>query len=747
MLLTYLARRFLPRLLTLLALALMGFAPATVLAQPSACTALWGISNIAAAANVAYFNRTTNAFVNVAAPTTAQLTAAGTPAGGISGNSMGAFGGTGALYFSSANQRVNNPAMMRATFDNVAGTITFTNQGAISIPAAISYTTTAGAFATVTTGAFIGGTFNNGDNVNRRMFVLASSAANATNLPIAGTSTTSGPVAMLGLLDPDVPGVASWRTIVQTTATGTVTYPIVGTSSDIYFDRDLQSIFYITNSTPVRFIRLTADNTGLTLNSVRVSTTANYQISGVNYAGNTFGLGLDPTTNRVYFTDAGSNNYLLDPNAQGNTPSVNSVQVGVTGPGYGDTGSCIDQPQVPTVTKSFNPTSSGFAIGSSTLTITISNPNLVPIFLSAPLVDTFPTGMVVRNPLNISGSCFSAGAPATRPARSTATATVGAGSATIASGTWIPGGTAGGGSCSFSVSVSATVANEYPNTIPAGSLTTTAGNNPAQALGTYTLRITDFQAFKSQRTETVGATTSAALTVPGGGTMQYLLTIANNGPTTGTSTFTDTIPALLTPSLAGITAVATGGGICTTSTAVVGGQQQITGTFANAPAGSFCTITVTQRGSSTLATLGSATNTITVSGSPTFEAAAVGSDRVPSNNVATVTTLIKPSANVQISKTDGVLSVLAGSTVGYTITVANLGPAAMPGAVLLDPAAAGLNCTTVTFVSTPVGSVTVSPTPLTLTALQSTGITFTPTFPANSTATFLVTCAVTATGQ
>jgi uncharacterized repeat protein (TIGR01451 family) len=228
--------------------------------------------------------------------------------------------------------------------------------------------------------------------------------------------------------------------------------------------------------------------------------------------------------------------------------------------------------------------------------------------------------------------------------------------------------------------------------------------------------------------------------------MQYILTVTNNGPLIASTTFTDTIPALLTPSIAAVTAVSTGGGSCTTSTAVVSGQLQVTGRFATAPPGAFCTITVTQRGSSTLAVLTSATNTFTISGSPTF-AGGAGSDRTTANNTATVVTNVSPSTNLTISKTNGTTTVLAGSTNAYTVTISNLGPAAAPGAVFVDPAATGLSCTTATFVSTPLGSVTVSPFPLTMSALQSTGVTFTPTFPANSTATFRVTCGVTGTGQ
>lgn len=122
-------------------------------------------------------------------------------------------------------------------------------------------------------------------------------------------------------------------------------------------------------------------------------------------------------------------------------------------------------------------------------------------------------------------------------------------------------------------------------------------------------------------------------------------------------------------------------------------------------------------------------------------------DTVPGNNTsATITNNVTPAALLTITKTNGVNTVTAGGTTAYTVTVANMGPGNAPGSVFLDPAASGLNCTTVTFSATPTASITVLPSPLTLTALQSTGITLT-AFPARSTATFVVTCGIAATGQ
>ena len=60
-----------------------------------------------------------------------------------------------------------------------------------------------------------------------------------------------------------------------------------------------------------------------------------------------------------------------------------------------------------------------------------------------------------------------------------------------------------------------------------------------------------------------------------------------------------------------------------------------------------------------------------------------------------------PSANLQISKTDGVVSVIAGGTTTYTVRVTNNGPSSVTGAILSDPIAAGLNKTGVACSATP----------------------------------------------
>ncbi len=111
---------------------------------------------------------------------------------------------------------------------------------------------------------------------------------------------------------------------------------------------------------------------------------------------------------------------------------------------------------------------------------------------------------------------------------------------------------------------------------------------------------------------------------------------------------------------------------------------------------------------------------------------------------------VQRSANLQIFKTNGTALLLAGSTTSYTVTVTNLGPSDVSGAVLKDPAAAGLSCTSVVCAGTTGAAVCPTAANVTLTNLQGppgAGITLNNTFPANSSISFVVTCGVTATGQ
>ena len=112
---------------------------------------------------------------------------------------------------------------------------------------------------------------------------------------------------------------------------------------------------------------------------------------------------------------------------------------------------------------------------------------------------------------------------------------------------------------------------------------------------------------------------------------------------------------------------------------------------------------------------------------------------------ASASSNIAACADVSISKTDNVTQVSSGSTTTYTISVTNNGPNAANGAAVKDPAVAGLQCTAVTCTGATNGAV--CPSTVDIGTLQGpSGLTI-PTFPANSTVTFQLTCDVTATGQ
>jgi uncharacterized repeat protein (TIGR01451 family) len=86
-----------------------------------------------------------------------------------------------------------------------------------------------------------------------------------------------------------------------------------------------------------------------------------------------------------------------------------------------------------------------------------------------------------------------------------------------------------------------------------------------------------------------------------------------------------------------------------------------------------------------------------------------------SNNSATDITYLVPTADLEVTKTDGVSSVRRNSETTYTITVTNKGGDSATGAILIDPAVSGIDITSITCAPTPGTCVT----PPTLTQLRS----------------------------
>jgi uncharacterized repeat protein (TIGR01451 family) len=705
---------------------ILGAALLSTLAQaaPSACTAMWGVRANGANSDITYWNGQT--WVTVVPNALAVATA---------GNAMGGFRNDGSLYFTS---KVAHPVNMhKVGLNNSSGTVTVSvSLGTVpdpSLTGTLTWTTTANvsALSTPTTWNYVGATFDV-DPTNRRMFLFATTNA----LPGSPVPTPAGPgdrLAAIGLLDPDSPTVVSWRILTESQGAGTITYPFLGGSGDIFADQQSGQIWVLTNTNPNRLLKVNLNYTGLNLASATVLTTATIPALAATAAG----IAVDPLTGKVFVSQGNTfDTYVINDHTV--TPTIVATQITTAnGQGVGDSGNCVEQPDPPTITKAFSSTYVASSPGTTTMTITILNPNKVPIFLTRAITDTFPSGLGVYSAVT-SAQCFSNGAVATRPASLTVTApSAGSTVFVIQSGGMIPGGLTSGGSCSFSLAVSGTVAlTGYTNTIPAGSLSTTAGTNTVAA--TATLQVgTDFSIAKQVRLGTSGPLLGT-ISVGGPATLQYALTIVNSASGgTGTATFTDTLPAQISPLLA-VTAVTAGGGSCTTTSFQVSSQSRITGTFAGAPPGATCTVTITAKNLRTQA--GVFPNSVTlVTGADT-------ADLTATNNNATATASISLTT-LTVAKTNGLSTVTYGGTTAYTLTVANLGPVNAPNTLLKDPAVTGLQCTSVACSPSAAGASCPAAGSVTIANLQGGGIPLTPSFSVGHSLTFLVTCNVTATGS
>ncbi len=199
---------------------------------------------------------------------------------------------------------------------------------------------------------------------------------------------------------------------------------------------------------------------------------------------------------------------------------------------------------------------------------------------------------------------------------------------------------------------------------------TAASASPATATDSDTLNVDADLAI----TKTDGVTSVVA-----GGSTTYTIVVTNNGPSSVTgATVADTLPAAVASDT--FTAVASG----SASGFTASGSGNINDTV-NMPVGS--TITYTVVASIGAGATGSVANTATVS------APAGVTDPTPGNNSATDTDTITAAgavADLAITKTDGVTSVVAGGSTVYTIVATNNGPSAVTGATVTDTAPSGL---------------------------------------------------------
>jgi uncharacterized repeat protein (TIGR01451 family) len=182
----------------------------------------------------------------------------------------------------------------------------------------------------------------------------------------------------------------------------------------------------------------------------------------------------------------------------------------------------------PTIAKAFavGNLASG---GNTSLTVTIGNTNAGAITLTGALPDTFPTGMTIGTAGN-TGTCGGV------------TAAAGAGSFTMANGTSIPAG-----GCTIIVNVTSSTVGAATNTIAAGALQTTGGNNAASASATLNVYpLPNITMVKTAQTVSDPVNgTSSPKNIPGAQIL-YSILVTNFG--TGTAdansiVITDLIPA------------------------------------------------------------------------------------------------------------------------------------------------------------------------------------------------------------
>ncbi len=219
-------------------------------------------------------------------------------------------------------------------------------------------------------------------------------------------------------------------------------------------------------------------------------------------------------------------------------------------------------------------------------------------------------------------------------------------------------------SATISTSATGTLVNTATIAPPAGVTDPTPANNSA----------TDTDTLNPTADLSITKTDGSATEVPGTA-VTYTIVAGNSGPSAViAATVADTIPATLNG--ATWTCVPAGGGSCAASS----GSGNIS-TTVDLPVGATATFTISATVVAT--TTGNLVNTasITAPGGVT--------DPTPANNSATDTDTLNPTADLSISKTDGVASVIPGQSTTYTVVVGNAGPSTAVNAPVADALPAG----------------------------------------------------------
>ena len=314
------------------------------------------------------------------------------------------------------------------------------------------------------------------------------------------------------------------------------------------------------------------------------------------------------------------------------------------------------------VSKGFSPVSIA-AAGTSQLSIIVTNPNAVAV-TSAAFTDAFPAGLTaVGGPVTVSGAGCSGFTPASVVAGATSFAQ---------SGGTVPAG----GTCAFSIDVSAGTLASYTNTLPAGAFTNNLNViNVAPASATLLGRPTIAKSFSpSAVAQNAAATVSFAIANP------------NSSQQLTNASFSDTFPAGLT-AVGGAVTVSGAGCTAFAPASVVANATAFNLTAGTLPAATTCTVSFAVTSSTAGAyanTAGGVSTTETVVAGPGSNTAQLGVGeigiaeafspaQIRSGGTSTVTlTLTNPTGVAQIggafSDTLSGMSISANQTAGGTCT-------------------------------------------------------------------------------
>ncbi len=305
--------------------------------------------------------------------------------------------------------------------------------------------------------------------------------------------------------------------------------------------------------------------------------------------------------------------------------------------------------------------------GTATYTITVTDGGLTDA-LNASVADALPTGVTLAADV----TCVAAGGASC----GTVTGTTGQTSFSASGATIVAGG---GSSLMFTVPVafaSDLTDNPLVNAATAQDLASGASGSGS-----------DSNVLAAQAVLTVSKTDGSATYTPGG-SATYTIVVSNAGPSDTTSTtVSDPLPAGVTLT-ANATCMAAGSANCGMVTGTTG-QTSLgtTGASIAAGAGNSLTFTAPVAFASSLTT-NPLVNTVTVT-DPASASPVTGSD---SNTLSA-------DVDLAITKSDGVTSVIPGTSTTYTILVTNAGPGDAVGATVTDPLPAAISSTTWTCVA------------------------------------------------